>query len=208
MSAARLVLLLAVVLATGAAARTGTAQRPAEALDLGALPMDIGGRAGVPSSPPDEETLAVLGADATLYRLYAGSATPVSLYAAYYGAQRPGVSIHSPLHCLPGTGWEPLAVASVPLPDASGAAGTMRRMLVRNGTERAVVLYWYSIAGRITGNEVTSKLMLLAGNATGRRHGAALVRIVVPVSGGVVAAEDEATAFARDLLPHWTRLVG
>lgn len=200
---------LVVVLLTvaGAVARTGTG-RAAGPVNLSALPLAIGRWEGVDSPPPDEETLAVLRADATLHRTYAnGQAGPTMLYAAYYASQRPGVSLHSPLHCLPGTGWEPLEVSTAPLGGAGSADGTMKRMLVRKGHERALVLYWYSIGRRMTGSEISSKLLLLANNATRQPRGAALVRIVVPVVASADAAERQATAFARELLPHWTRLV-
>src|ERR671932_152695 len=67
----------------------------------------------VVAAPFDEETERVLAADRYVNRTYAAAGAPVGLYVAYYARQRPTVSIHSPLHCLPGTGWEPLAVTTL-----------------------------------------------------------------------------------------------
>ncbi len=142
-----------------------------------------------------------------LARTYRGpDLTPVGLYIAYYATQRPGVSIHSPLHCLPGTGWEALEVSTLPLSDGERGTGTVRRMIVRKQRERALVVYWYSVHGRTIANEVVSKLTLMADSVRLHRSDAALVRIVVPIGHSVDAAERTAIAFARDLLPYAAQL--
>jgi EpsI family protein len=150
----------------------------------------------------------ILAADSYLNRSYAEpSRAPLNLYVAYYGEQRPGVSIHSPLHCLPGTGWEPLDVATVDVPLADGTSGQARRLIVRKNRDRAVVLYWYAIHGRMLANEVVSKAWLLHDSLWLRRSDAALVRIVVPLGGAdPIAAERRGLTFARGLLPHLLQL--
>lgn len=147
-----------------------------------------------------------LAADTYLTRRYTGgAAVPVDLYIAYYGHQQPGVSMHSPLNCLPGTGWEPLDVVTRDVARADGAPGHVRRLVVRKNLARAVVLYWYSIHGRMLAGEVASKLWLLHDSVRLRRSDATLIRIVVPVNDdgpdGVDAAERQGLAFTRDLLP-------
>ena len=109
--------------------------------------------------------------------------------------------MHSPLHCLPGTGWEPLEVSTIRLA-ADGAGGTVRRMIVRKQRERALVLYWYAVHGRTTASEITSKLTLLTGSIRLQRRDAALVRIVTPFDGRPGAADRKAAAFAQALLPY------
>src|SRR5262249_61709952 len=89
---------------------------------LDTFPYRIDGWIGRDAEPLDPDTLRILAADTYLNRNYTGgaSAAPVNLYVAYYGRQRPGVSIHSPLHCLPGTGWEPIDVATIAAPIGGG----------------------------------------------------------------------------------------
>ncbi len=162
------------------------------------------GWTGVEGPSIDAETLQILSADAVLNRTYtAPDGTPVGLYVAYYGAQRPGVSIHSPLHCLPGTGWEALDVSTVNLP----ALGNVRRMIVRKEGRRALVLYWYSLHGRIIASEITSKLTLLADSVRLRGSDAALVRIVVPIADSVGAADAHGLAFVQALTPRIDRVL-
>ncbi|HKB11787.1 MAG TPA: EpsI family protein [Vicinamibacterales bacterium] len=204
---ARAFIALVLVLATAALARVAhtSTQPPDPKLDR--LPQTIGAWTGREADALDEESARILGADAYLTRNYraSGTAAPVGLYVAYYSEQRPGVSIHSPLHCLPGNGWEPIEVSRLDIPAAAGADPLqLRRMIVRKRLDRSVVLYWYSVHGRMLAGELTSKLWLLHDSVRLHRSDAALVRIVVPAgrdAASVDAAERQGIAFARDLLP-------
>lgn len=207
--ACRALVALLMIAATGALAHAARVQGPTAHAQLASLPYQVEGWNGRDAAPPDAETLRILAADTYLNRSYAGaSGTPIDLYIAYYGRQQPGVSIHSPLHCLPGTGWEPLDIATVAIAQPGGGAdGRVRRLIVRKQMDRAVVLYWYAIHGRMIANETLSKAWLLHDSLRFHRSDAALVRIVVPVRGTAVdAAEREALAFAHDVLPYLPHL--
>jgi EpsI family protein len=197
-------LLIAVLLVATAAftrARTLPAVVPA-AID--AVPSTLGPWRGVASTSIDADTERQLAADAYVTRTYtAAGALPVDLYIAYYAQQRPNVSIHSPLHCLPGTGWEPLDVSTIDL-GTTAAPQPVRRMIVRKNLDRAIVLYWYAMHGRSAADELTSKMYLLRDSLIAGHSDAALVRVAVPAAGNTDAAERDATAFARALKPHLT----
>jgi EpsI family protein len=203
----RTALVVLLIVGAGVVVRTRPSATAAGEVNLEALPHAIAAWQGVEAEPPDAETRRILAADAVLTRTYRGpDAIPVGLYIAYYATQRPGVSIHSPLHCLPGTGWEALEVSTLQLSNIDRGTGTVRRMIVRKQRDRALVLYWYSVHGRTIANEVVSKLTLMADNVRLHRSDAALVRIVVPIGNSVDAAERTAIAFARDLLPYAAQL--
>ena len=195
------------IAATGALAQAARVQGPTRTAQLESLPYELAGWRGRDAAPPDPETLRILGADDYLNRSYAGSSgTPIDLYIAYYGRQQPGVSIHSPLHCLPGTGWEPLDITTVSIASAAGPAEA-RQMIVRKNMDRAVVFYWYAIHGRTLASETMSKAWLLHDSLRLHRSDAALVRIVVPVHGiATGAAQREGLAFAHDVLPYLPHL--
>lgn len=199
------VLLIAV---TGALTHAARVQGPALSAQLASLPYQVSAWTGRDAAPPDAETLRILAADSYLNRSYAGaSGTPIDLYIAYYGRQRPGVSIHSPLHCLPGTGWEPLDISTVALAQPDGSRGEARQMIVRKNMDRAVVFYWYAIHGRMIANESLSKAWLLHDSLRFHRSDAALVRIVVPIHGADAgAAQREGLAFAHDVIPYLPHL--
>jgi EpsI family protein len=202
MNRVRAICLMVLLMTMAAIGRAAVVPRSAEARpDLAALPYVVGGFRGAESPPPDAETMRILAADEMVNRTYvAGDGTPIGLYIAYYSAQRPGVSIHSPLHCLPGTGWEALDVSDRRL---SGAGSdTVRRLIVRKDQQLALVIYWYALHGRMIAGEVTSKLTLLADSIRLHRSDAALIRIVVPIGGDVTAADEHGLAFARDVAPE------
>ena len=202
MSTGRLAVVVMLLAATAVAARSAHRRDRAVDAHLASLPYAVDDWRGTEARPLDEETVKALGADAYLTRTYSdGAGAPASVYIAFYGTQRPGVSVHSPLHCLPGTGWEPLDVATVDV-----AGNPVRRLVVRKNRERALVLYWYAVHGRTIANEALSKLWLLHDSIRLGRSDAALVRIVVPIADSVSAAEQRGVAFTRDLLPYLSQL--
>jgi EpsI family protein len=122
------------------------------------------------------------------------------VYVGYYRTQAVGASIHSPLHCLPGAGWEPVRADRVAF-----AGGAARRLLIRKGSQRLFVIYWYQSASRIEGDEYRSHLFTLLETLRYRRNDAALIRVIVPVGdgpGGERQAVATATDLARQLEPQ------
>jgi EpsI family protein len=203
----RLAIVMALLASTAAVAHSVRSRGLRAAVAIESIPLTVERWHGADAGALDAETTRILAADAYVNRTYEdGRAQPIGLYVAYYAQQRPGVSIHSPLHCLPGTGWEPVDVTTRSLEDLSGDSGSLRRLVVRKARERAVVLYWYAVHGRTIGSEVVSKAWLLHDTVLMGRSDAALVRIVVPVSGSVESAEQQGLTFVRGLLPHVTRL--
>jgi EpsI family protein len=204
MSERRAVAVLVMLIASVVIARAAVQPLPVSSRsDLSALPYSIEGWRGTQGPPLDEETLRILSADSILNRTYtAADGTPIGLYVAYYTRQRPGVSIHSPLHCLPGTGWEAIDVSTLDLTARGTAPGAIRRIIVRKNERLALVLYWYALHGRTIASEVTSKLLLLTDSVRLHRSDAALVRLVVPIGASVAAADKRGMAFARELAPR------
>ena len=210
MSVKRALVTVLLLASTGALARAARTSGDARRVDLAALPYELAAWTGHDAGAIDPEIVRALAADAYVNRTYAdASQVPVGLYIAYYGRQQPGVSIHSPLHCLPGTGWEPLDIATIDIAQADGSAGQMRRLIIRKNLDRAVVFYWYAVHGRMLASETMSRAWLLRDGIWLRRNDAALVRIVVPMSeraGTSEVAERRGLAFARDMLPYLSRL--
>jgi EpsI family protein len=202
------ILVIVLLAATSVLARP-VQSRTADPIQIDRLPYTLSAWQGLDDDSLDAATAAELGADAYLTRTYStANGAPVGLYVAYYGSQRPGVSIHSPLHCLPGTGWEALDVTTVPLRAIDGgAAGSVRQMTMRKNLDHAVVIYWYQLNGRSVASEVTSKLQLLSDRLRRQPGDAALVRIVVPVTADPEAAGARGFAFVRELLPQLAPLL-
>jgi EpsI family protein len=176
---------------------------------LAKLPMlidDWRGRRGEDLTP---EVLAVLRVDDYIMRSYSrAKEAPVSLYIGYHDSQRQGDTIHSPLNCLPGSGWQPLDVARIQIPvqTAAGAAPRMieaNRVIIGKGLDRALVLYWYQSHRRVVASEYWGKVYTVLDSVRYHRTDAAMVRIVARIPDGTDgrSAEQQATAFAQAMFP-------
>jgi EpsI family protein len=155
--------------------------------------------------------LEVLRADDYLNRIYRSESGQLAgFFVGYYGSQRHGSTIHSPLNCLPGAGWQPVETNRVALVSAehglTGGPVMVNRVVVQKGEERQLVLYWYQTKNRVVASEYWSKIFLVTDAFTSRRTDAALVRVVVPIdprspNAEAIAAE-RASAFAGAALPQ------
>lgn len=212
----RLVVLSALLLTTAGYLRAASAPElvlPRESLSR--LPTTLGSWTGAQAPDLDNEVLEVLGVDDYVTRVYeeAGAPVdarlPVGLYIGYYTSQRQGDTIHSPMNCLPGAGWQPVRTGTLAL-DVAGATRTVNRVVIQKGELRQVVLYWYQGRGRVVANEYWSKAYLVWDAATRRRSDGALVRVISPVATGETgdeAAERRVVSFAQALYPELPRFL-
>jgi EpsI family protein len=184
---------------------------------LALFPQTIGDWTGFPVPDFDSEVLDVLGVDDYVTRTYyesaagaqstAAASPPVGVYIGYYESQRQGDTIHSPMNCLPGAGWQPMSTVAKTF-DTSRGPVTVNRVIIQKGEERQAVLYWYQGRGRAVGNEYWSRAYLVWDAATRNRTDGALVRVISPVlrlesSDG--PAESRAVRFAQQMYPHLSR---
>ena len=130
---------------------------------LAALPLSLGEWRGENLRPFDRRVLETLGADEYLNRQYRQPDGPaLGLYVGYYKTQRQGQTMHSPLNCLPGAGWEPISRERIAIPapasgDNGGKPAEINRLVIQKGIDRVLVLYWYQAHGRIVASEYLGK---------------------------------------------------
>lgn len=179
---------------------------------LQSLPLTIGDWRGRDEPEFRPDVLATLGVDDYLNRVYRRRGAAVGLYVGFYGSQQQGDAVHSPMNCLPGTGWTPVRSDYVTLPviRQSGRTEpiTVRRYRVRRGADEALVLYWYQSHGRVIASEYWSKAYMVYDAVRLNRTDAALVRIVRMLGGPGDAggrAERDAVSFARTAFPELER---
>jgi EpsI family protein len=175
---------------------------------LSGFPLDIGGWTGRNQQPFSADILSVLGVDEYLTRLYRSDGRYADLYIGYYKSQRQGDTIHSPLNCLPGAGWEPQSKSYLSIPVRTNGADrsiTVNRYIIRKGLEQQVVLYWYQSHGRVVANEYRSKMFMVVDAVRLNRTDAALVRVTSPrIGSGPDAdaiASDAAVDFVKTMFP-------
>ena len=145
----------------------------------------------------DDETLKVLRASDYLLRDFRKpDGLVANLYVGYYASQRSGATYHSPLNCLPGSGWilsEP-GKAMVTLPDGSSFAAN--KYVIKNGDYKSMMVYWYQGRGRNVASEYWGKVYTMFDSVRLRRSNGAMVRVTVPVGNSEAEAEKTAIEFA------------
>jgi EpsI family protein len=181
---------------------------------LSGLPAQIGNWSEERSTDFDNSTLKVLGVDDYINRQYYDSVNAtISLYIGYYRSQRQGDTIHSPLNCLPGAGWNPtekdtLTFSVLKNADYQNGNIKINRLVIQKGMDRQVVLYWYQSHGRVVASEYWGKIYTVIDAIRTNRTDAALVRVISSVAGMDEAAETMAEKKTMDFVKSLFPLLG
>jgi EpsI family protein len=187
MTARLLIVTACFVVAMGFASRAARPEIVPLREPLRTLPFELGEWRGQDAKPFADDIVAVLGVDEYVSRWYAtNDERLVSLYVGYYQSQRQGDSIHSPMNCLPGAGWQPVETGRTTIPIAGRAEPiAVNRVVIQKGLDRQLALYWYQSQGRVVANDA----------ARLNRSDAALVRVIAPIR-GAESSPDQATTDA------------
>ena len=203
-------LFVALVVAASAIARAQRTEPIPVHQSLAQLPTTIGDWRGRTDPPLTEKELQVLGADDLLMRTYFSSTRAgIGLYIGYWETQTRGDAVHSPLNCLPGSGWQPVSNGrlKVPVREPNDPARVIEvnRYVIQKGLDRQLVLYWYQSHGRVIASEYYGKFYLVADAVRLGRSDTAIVRVVTPTieatPAGESAAEQTAIKFVQQLFP-------
>lgn len=189
-------------------AAAGEARAPRQA--LAEFPAEFGGwRQAGRDVRFDAATEAVLRADDYVSRDYVGEGgSSASLYVGYYATQRTGATYHSPLNCLPGSGWTLGEPTTVEVKPSDGRAPfRANSFVVEHGDNRLLMLYWYQGRGRAVASEYVDKLYTVFDSIRLRRSDGAMVRVLVPFRGSEREAEATAAQFAAHVAPNLSAYV-
>ena len=180
---------------------TATAEVRVERQEFARFPEHVGGRNAVadPISTPVLKTLALSD---YLSRNYVAEGLPsVNLYIGFYASQRTGATYHSPKNCLPGGGWQMVDTGDSVIPGPDGTPVVVNEIVIQRALDKQVVLYWYHDRGRVVASEYLAKIYMVWDAATRHRTDGALVRVIVPVTGGDEQhARDTARGFATEVM--------
>lgn len=177
------------IVATAVIARASRSEPITSRRPLAEFPMTIDRWRGHADPPLAPDVLRVLAADDYMVRTYSSAASSVGLFVGYYASQREGDTIHSPLNCLPGSGWEPVSRQRVAIDVGAAQPVVVNQLLIQNGLDREAVLYWYQSHGRVVASEYWGRAYLALDALRLNRTDGAIVRIVVPVRGDDPEAE-------------------
>lgn len=107
----------------------------------------------------------------------------INMYVGYFRSQRQGQKIHSPKHCMPGSGWQDkrYQIESITLNEIREKSVKINKYIVAKEGEKNLVFYWYHGRGRIIANEYEDRILLIWDAITKQRTDGALVRIIIPI---------------------------
>jgi len=150
--------------------------------DIEGFPKQVDGYTMIGSSPFAENIIQELGVSSYINRDYRDKeGHQVSLYFGYYDEQREGSMIHSPKHCMPGSGWSPIESSVIPI-NSPGSEKSYRvnRILFQKGMDKIIMYYWYQGRNRIVANEYLDRFYLILDSILLHRSEGALVRVIGP----------------------------
>lgn len=133
----------------------------------------------------NDTIMNILGVDNYIMREYRDQkGYSIWLYIGYYESQSEGEMIHSPKHCMPGSGWNPVQTKEVSLPDPRNENSliVINQMLLQKGLEKQLAFYWYQGRGRIVANEYWDRGYMVLDSILKRRSDGALIRITGSVN--------------------------
>jgi EpsI family protein len=199
-SSLRFAILLVVILVAGALVNTWSwlGEAHVDRKELKNFPETVGSwRKTGTDQILDEPTMKVLRASDYLLRDFRKPDGQIAnLYVGYYASQGTGATYHSPLNCLPGSGWvlsEP-GKATITLPD--GSSFTANKYVIQNGDYKSLMIYWYKGRGRDVASEYWGKIYTVIDSVRLRRSDGAMVRVTVPFRESEAAAQQAAIEFA------------
>lgn len=173
---------------------------------LRSFPVQLGPWTGT-DIPISEDELRVLGPGDFLRRIYENQkneGSSIDLFIAYFPSQRTGDTIHSPKHCLPGSGWLPVQSSHLTVSLPGQAAFPVNRYVIAKRGARQLVLYWYLAHDRSVASEYWAKYYLVADSIRLNRSDGSLIRVVTPLATGesVDSAQARLLGFVANLVPH------
>ena len=149
----------------------------------------------------DEKTLSVLRVSEYLSRNYMKGSDRINLYIGYYGSQREGIQIHSPKHCLPGSGWFKLSERDRSLDIERVGKITFVEALYQKGTEKELFIYWYEMKNAYITDDYMLKWYMILNSLKYRRNEAAFIRFSTPVKTSIEESSYLIENAMRDFLP-------
>lgn len=148
-----------------------------------------------------EEILNVLKPTDYLSRQYEGKeGGRVGLYVGYHDGGRESGEIHSPKHCLPGSGWQQVSTAPLLLSEPQCRINLVKAVY-QKGTSKELFFYWFQVHETTLTNEYALKLAEVMNTLLHGRRDATFIRVTVPFDTDEEQAVKRGIGFIRDTYP-------
>ena len=163
---------------------TGTARTVPIKKSLSLFPKQIGEWSFVNSRDLSDATIKMLGVDDYIeYNYVSKDGMKVNFYASYFASVGTTGGYHSPRNCLPGGGWGIADLSTLELhPESSTGPATINSMIIQNGPDRQITLYWFQNRGRIIYSEYWDKIYTVIDAIFKQRRDGTFIRIMAPTT--------------------------
>lgn len=169
---------------------------------LAEIPQQQGAWRMVSQTRFDEQILEVLKPTDYLSRSYTDQkGNRLGFYLGYHGGGPDSGPIHSPKHCLPGSGWQEVSTEVGEMAIA-GQNINLVRSVYQNSYSRELFLYWFQVKGKSLANEYALKIAEVTNSIFYNRKDSAFIRISVPVEDDLDKAVAVGEQFIQDFYPH------
>lgn len=173
---------------------------------LARFPAELPGWHTASRATFDERSLAVLKPSDYLSRLYrAHDGRIVELYIGRHSG-REGKGIHSPKHCLPGSGWHEVSSRIARL-EVNGAKIAAVQSLYQMDGQSMLLLYWFQVGRRTLTSEYALKIYEVVEEFRRGYREAVFVRMATPVHGSTETAAAAQYEFLRAAYPSLQELI-
>jgi len=175
---------------------------PSRGPDFAQIPYQLGEWVGEEQRFADY-TYDVLAADTTTYRVYRDSGgREMYLFIAYFRSQKYGGQIHSPRHCLPGSGWNIQTREHRELAVLDKKKIPVNLMTITQGQYNQFMWYWFQTRGGSNPSEYGLKLDLVFTSLLLRPTDAAFIRFNLLTEESLADTEQFGKDFGAALMPY------
>lgn len=146
--------------------------------------------------------LKQLKPSAYLYRVYKDKeGNKATIYLGYHSGGPDSGPIHSPKHCLPGSGWFELSGEKRTIQVAGQELPAMQSVY-QHGDQKELFLYFFQVKGQVLTDEYSLKLAEIVNSVFHNRRDSAFIRVSVAFKDDQAQAAALAEHFLVQLYPH------
>jgi EpsI family protein len=175
---------------------------------LASFPVSIGGWVGSDQEFPNS-ILKILLVDEYIMRKFTKGNNSIWLYIGYYNNESKG-GPHSPRHCYPGSGFNPIKneIISIPVVRTGRDKINPNKYVFARGMEREIVIYWYQARGRVISDEYAEKYYVIRDKIFRKRSDEALIRFSIAATAETEEAQGKLLeSFVSTVYPEIPKVV-
>ncbi|MBW2477062.1 MAG: EpsI family protein [Deltaproteobacteria bacterium] len=137
-----------------------------------------------------------------LYRSYIDhEGHKVALYIGYHSGGPESGPIHSPKHCLPGSGWFEISEKQVDIRVGDSLLPIVQA-IYQKGNQKELFIYYFLVKGKVLTNEYALKFAEIKNSILYKRKDSAFIRVSLPVQGSDDQAISVAESFTKMIHTH------